>query len=1273
MSSVGKLRLSVAGIGCLVASLSFGGITLDENFGDGGFPIGVGAKSYDGEKFVGDNRGSVFFDLTINASKAEAGGPRNLMCLRTAGRTRVALVTFGNRSLQFCMTDYDKTYLVNLPEPVEHGRLYRFGFTWDGEAMRLYRDGRVIHTSVQVLPLPLKNVRKLNFGPFKDGYIVLKPWSDDVVLRRVRVWDGALTQKQVAEDAKVVFRPVTEELPNALNVTRLPDGVAAPVIDGKADEKAWEYAASVPQLVRGNFPGKSGEMPEHGFRLVCDDANLYLLATTRFPGRIPYQEGLLRTPGFEPQAWGVEAWEFYLFLNGHKYRFTSTAAGGTSDRIDSDYGFSPDWKYEQIRAMKIDDSVVWTGEASIPWKSFGLDGPPKEKIRINFCRNWTLSTFGGFSSLDFTGLGYALNDTFPRTTFGPSASYRLERRTDPASGTYEEGYALSADRKSEVVYEVHYATRDGSQAPLSAFRRGYRMQAGETLSDSLSIPTSLPGYDALVHTLTQDGRVVMRESVPYDLNEEVAVVTPLLLSGKVRVSFKKPFSGRIALTGPGEKEFGGSASDGSETELAFSRDWPKGDYAVKLLAADGSAVAAKAFSYPGRGEWEKQDFHEDWILPPFTPLKSEPIACGLKAAMYGRAYGWRESFLPKQITSLGEKLLLKPVEIVVDGEAVAATEFTVTSNRPHHVGFAAKGGSVSSTGWLEYDGVTFNRVTVTPTGKGEIKVRYTLRPAFAKYLHCAAGGGWGSKITDFVNEGVRHIGKFPILWTGNEEKGLCFFYETRNGWTGDERKVYTLEKTSEGLTVTVNVTKDLPAGKPFVFEFGLLASPVRPRMSNYPFDTLGESYFSFLNRPRKRPLCDISVLTADDSKGGDHGSFYGDQDTPDGRKTDAHIGFILEKHEKGFGTRPVFYTNSRHLSVRYPEVAAYLPEWTFQPVDAMDYNNTGHFVYDCCPTTTASDFAVWRCRKMFERHPEFKGIYYDFGTVHGCSNPEHGCHDRIPILGMREFYRRHAALQVELGIKEPLIILHNTDCVQLPAFTFATHLLNGEHVRQASSSLLHDKKDICDTYGFPMFACELSTLPWGLSNAAYMPYDTLMAKFGGDEKTEPYEFRMGMASIGVLLAHDTMQCLWRNHIGLFDRVIRRLDAFGVDKAKFVGYWREPAKVTGGQGVIVSCWTTGKSVLAVVAHLDKRHDDQDVSITFDWSKLGLESAPKTATDLLPLPDPEGQWLVDRKKTGRIYRGRLNIEMGEFRSKVESFDGTTLKYHLPFHTFGLVELK
>lgn len=137
------------------------------------------------------------------------------------------------------------------------------------------------------------------------------------------------------------------------------------------------------------------------------------------------------------------------------------------------------------------------------------------------------------------------------------------------------------------------------------------------------------------------------------------------------------------------------------------------------------------------------------------------------------------------------------------------------------------------------------------------------------------------------------------------------------------------------------------------------------------------------------------------------------------------------------------------------------------------------------------------------------------------SNPLHGCRERYPILAMREFYRRTALVQYQSGIREPLIVLHNTDSVQIPAITFATHLFNGEHIRQSSSTIMHNGKDIQDTYSIEMFASELGSMPFGLTNAVYQSNDVLLPQFGGGkEEPELYKFRITQA---FLAGHPAAQ------------------------------------------------------------------------------------------------------------------------------------------------------
>lgn len=1066
--------------------------------------------------------------------------------------------------------------------------------------------------------------------------------------------------------------------PSRLTVARLPEGHAPIVADGKLTEKAWEYAASLPQLVRGNFRGKSGEIPPHAFRLAYDEDNLYVAFTTVFPGRIPYIEGVPRAGEDDTEVWGSESWEFFLRFAGHKFRFAANVADGTTEWRDADAKWNGKWAYASSRAMRIDDSVLWTGEAVIPWTTLDCKGPPAadEIARINACRTWTLSTFGGISSLEFTGRGYSFNETWPIVNFAPTAVYRLVKRTDPADGEYAEDFTLAADRDSKVVYTVSLVKLDESQPAKKAFEKTIDMKAGQVFDGSLRISTAEPGYDAILHVVTQSDRVVMCEIVPYDLSKEIVRVTPFYLKEFIRLKFKKPFNGRIVLKAANGQTHYDVASNGKDIEIPFPRKSPAGAYTLVLMTDVGEVVSETTLSYPGIGEWENQDFHEDWILPSFDPLATTLTKDGFVSVLYAKAFTWDKSYLPTSFRAHGEEMFAEAPAIYVDGVKAEPAEFLVTSNRPHHVGFAAKGGQVATLGWLEYDGTFFNRVTVIPNGRGEIKIRYAMPDKKAKYLHASpAIFGWGAKRTEKVVDDTT-LGDFPTLWLGDEEKGLCFFYETRWNWTSDSKKTYLVEKKGGTVYVTVCVADTLPVGKPFTFEFGMLGTPMRKLAPNYPFDTLGESYFSPMNRPGFRPACDVSELTADDKKrGSDLGCFFGDIPTKAGKIRDENIKFILNKYERGRGTRPTTYTCARHLSVMYPEVAAYLPSWTFTPEVAMDYTHTGHFVYDCCPATTANDFFIWKYRQQLKRYPELKGIYLDFGVTHGCSNEDHGCREKTTLLGQREFYRRLCIVQVEAGIENPVVVIHNTDFVQGPAVSFVSHFLNGEHIRQASSPILHHKKDILDTYGIEMFASELSTLPWGVSNAAYFPVDALSEANGGDEPADLYKFRMNKATMGSCLVHNTMHAMWRCHFGLFDKIMRYMDAFGVAKtAKFVGYWRNPASVKGADDVYVSFWSDGTKLLAVIAHIGKAHEDRDVEIVIDPKVLGLTGTLTKAKDLMPADDPEYAELYEMRKRSGLTNplGRVPLDLGEFGTRVDGFDGMTLKYHLPFHSFGLVEL-
>ena len=1275
-------RILLASAVGLVTLASLGGVTLDERFEEGGLAIGDVGRSWPAKELVGDNKGSVFFDVTFHEVTNRSVTQRTLMHLRTAGRLTLAWNAYKNETLQCELTDQSKTYRVTFKDrKIELGHTYRLGTTWDGDAVRVYIDGVAVDSAAQPLPIRREKVTKLNLGPYKDAYRAPRKWGGDVVISRLRVWDNTRAPAEVAAENGVGFKPLVETDKMTLVVPKLPDGVAAPIVDGRLDDSAWSHAGSVPQLIHGNFVGRSGRLPPHSFRLMYDDECLYLGFDTLFPGGFTCVEGIARTADKEPEAWGSESWEFFFRIGKTLYRFAGNYAGGTLEsKSPVGKAWNGEWKSAFSKAKNIDDSVLWQGEAAIPWKTLGLAGPYAGESNFNFARSWTIPTCGTISSLNESGRGYIPDAACPYMSFAPVAGYRLTRRTDPAQGDYEEEYAISGGAKGgRLVYEVSLASRDGSLAPKLVHRTDVNAAPGEFVRGSLKTSTAIPGYDAILHVLTCDGRVVMREAVPYDLDTRVFDVSPLYLHEKVKISFRRPFDGVFEMVDPDGAALVSRRADGTPFEIDFPRANAKGEYVFRIRREDGTVAGEVKSFYPGIGEWERQDAHNDWILPPYSAISARIGDGSLDADVAMRRYSWSRSFLPSSLVSLGEELLDGPAEVLLGGRPLACESFSVKSNSAVRVEFVAKGGGTaadaSNEGWLEYDGVQFNRFSVTPHADGaDLKLRYRLKPAFAKYLHASAGGQWGSKRTLRIAEGVSALGAYPILWTGNEDKGLCFFYQSREGWNMPPSNTYSLEKTADGFVVTVSVAKKLSADKRFNFEFGFVGSPARPLAPNYPYDTFSISTSANLNRPGRRPTLDVALMDCPIRRG-DLGSYFADLDEPDYKTDLRRYRWCVEHHGRESGVRLVPYTCARFLSSAYPEVRAFLPEWTFKPEFALDYSHTGKFMYECCPASSATEFFVWKFKGLLKLVPEIKGIYLDFGLVHECSNADHGCRRSMAILGQREFYRRLAVAQIEAGITNPVIVIHSTDCVQLPAMTFVTHLLNGEHVRQESSTLLHGKKDILDSYGLEMFASELSTLPWGMSNSFYMPYDTLSRKNGGDESTDAYSFRMGMASIGAGLVHNTMQAMHRNNVGLFDKVVRIFDAFGVGApgTRFVGYWRRPAKVVSGNGVHVSCHTDGRKVLAVVAHLAKPHDDQDVEIEFDLAALGVAGTLSAAEDMMTANDPDYEWLARRKAEKGKDIAKSPTGIGDFGTKILGFDGRTLRLRLPHHRFALVKLQ
>lgn len=1256
------------------------GVPVVGNFLDGGWAFGQDTLRLPAGNLLGDC-GTVLTTFRILPGLRDAGHLRYITMLRTYSRVYAAIYAdSGDKPLlRFSIADHDKHFRYVHKSRLESGRDYQAAFTYDGKIFRCYLDGRLLAEGVQ--PLPVVKPYYLSLGPYKDEWYSVEHGANSTVAKALRVWNRALTPSEIAAECGVKLTPLAESRKPCLSVPPL--SVTPPIVDGELGDEAWKRAASLPSLINGNFKEQTGELPPHQFLVTYDAKALYLGFTSIFPGRAPIIAGNSREGDADVEPWGTESFEFYIFIDGIRYRFGGNVAGGSAEMRAMDSSWHGNWNYRTTLKMRIDDTMLWQGECAIPWETLGLKDPPAS-AGFDFCRTWKIPGVQTITSLNLTGCGYGNPEALVPLVFDPAApTMRFTPSVNPNLGRLSGTLSVYSPVKDTVRFTVEIAPMDGSSSPVAIYNEAFPLESGDVAERKIDVPIPFTSSDAIVYGLYGKSNSV--EVVPFKLQEDYFALTCLFLHEELRVKarmqmlkgkFGDGFAGKLVLSGP-DGVLSEVPLKSEQTSFAFPRTSKAGRYKMTLVGADGKAIYEKTAEYPGRGEWESMKFDPSVIIPPYTPLKCTAVDGGFGAGMWGRTYTWRDSLLPVSVTSQGTQLFAKPMALLLNGREVAAASFTVENAAPHHTDYTAKAVSdvaeLSLKGWVEYDGISWNTLSVIPKGDTEsLKLRMSFPAALTKYIHAAAASSsWGAKLTASIAPGERMLQYYPMVWLGMEEKGFCFFVESRNGWNAPPKQTYRLVKGDTETTLEVNVATKLPVGKPFTMQFGFIATPFRPMATNYPLDTLSWSYISPLNRPGKTPASDVVYLSLPPNSG-NLDTFFGDIPTADGRKRAEAMDAEL-KRIAPFCSRPIPYTMARYLSAEYPEMRAFKAEWDFQPEIALDYDNNGHYVYDCCPASRASAFFAWKFKQMLKRFPALKGIYFDFGLVSPCSNTLHGCDNRMPFLAQREFYRRIALVQLQAGIKEPVIVLHNTDCNQIPAFTFATHLLNGEHVRQASSTLLHDGKDILDTYGLEMFACELSTLPYGITNSVYMPFDYLLPKYGGGkEEPDMYRFRMTKASLAATLPHNTMQCIWRNHFGPFDKIVRLYSEFDVHNATFFGYWRQPARVIAGKDILVSVYTHNDGrALAVVSHIGHEHLSQELTIQFDLHKLGLNKIT-AVKDTMTADDPDYQLLTELQKKYNVPKVRGPLPLGNFGSILRSFTDNTVKLYLEYHSFAILLL-
>ncbi len=1248
-----------------------------ESGNKGGLLIGKQkGTSLPAEKLFGSN-GTIFIRFKMDKPQVDFKTPRYMLTLRGKERTWIGFCRYGDNRLYMNFRYIGQQYYMRTPKKLEYGKWYTAACTWDGLKVRFYLDGISVAEQKQHIPAEFPSYAKLNIGPFKDGYVTARPWKEnDIMFNEIVTFDKTLSPLEIASLSGVKIK-AAKKIDSFIVVSQV---TKSPEIDGKLDDPAWQQASSFISLIDGKLPTQSLAYPPNNVLFCYDKKNIYIGFRALFPRLAHIPQGSKRT-NKDVEVWPDESFELYIDNNG-LYRFAGNVAGGYTESLNKKNAFNKKWLFKSTLKHQIDDSQLWEGEIAIPFSTINMKTPKNgQKLKFNFCRTWRTLDRVGVSSLG--NIHYSDIKAFASLIFGgKSGALQSLESSNPNFGTFNQKLRVNSPIGGSYNYTVTLLDSKGLIPSAKLMDKNITLKKNSSKTFSLTGKINRSSYNTLLCQFKskKNAEILMQQTIPFKMTADYIAIKTVFSSKKILIQpLLKLLKNKIGtdakfillLKGHSGKVIASQKiSSDALVKMDFPRSNPKGKYIVCLLSVKGKnkkIQTQKSFFYPGLAEWEKPQYSINKVLPPFTPIKSSCSSSEVSIATWGRVYKWRNSIFPSAITSNKIAMLSSPISLTIDGKIVSGGKTTLSKSSSARSELdsiiEAPNYKISNKAWVEYDGLLWNTVKITARQNlNKIQLKIQLPQKTAKFLHAAAGGfGASGGFTSNVQE-KQKFKFYPVIWLGDQERGLSWFAESTEGWKTSIKQPIKIFKKEGNTVLEISLADKLTIGKSMQFSFGLLATPVKPLPTNYPLNTFNAYYAVKYNMAPPNAPTSYTILHS-----GRLGEGFGDLHSEDLDKLKSSVKLAHSNYAKC-----IPYMDPVQLPEEYPTATAYRDEWQMLPERHLSYKykNRKHKLLWCCPASKASNFFLWKTKQLI-KNSNIDGIYFDFGQVRFCKNEMHGCKKRYPILAMRNFYRGIANAFVESGKDNYQIILHASEAIQIPAFTFITTMFNGEHFRQQSSETFHNGKDILDTLTLTDFATEFSSLPWGITSSIYMPTDPLQKKYGGHKDAELYVFRMTKAFLAGSLIHNTIPAINRGHFGLFDKLIRIYDKFQVPQAEFMPYWRnqKAVKIIKGTDIYVSAYKhhSKPEVLLIVSHVAKAHKNQSVLLQLNPKAFGLRKIT-SAKEVLSANQSEYKRLF--KETNRR---RIPVKLGDYGTKFNGLRQNKLDLYLKAHSVAIIHLK
>ncbi|MHB9036985.1 MAG: glycoside hydrolase domain-containing protein [Armatimonadota bacterium] len=592
------------------------------------------------------------------------------------------------------------------------------------------------------------------------------------------------------------------------------------------------------------------------------------------------------------------------------------------------------------------------------------------------------------------------------------------------------------------------------------------------------------------------------------------------------------------------------------------------------------------------------------VLAPWVPItvKSRRVKC------WGRTHDFGDGALPEQISTAGKSILDAPIKLSAScGEQHVELSWSVgrIESKDAYATFASTSDSgdirLEASTRVEYDGLIWVDVDLTAQddlSKLDLRLDVPIKSRFAKYIHCPQVSVPGYPYVTGKLPSRGWTGSYPLIWLGDDERGLCWFAEDAGSWPVKD-KTRMLQVEREGRTTLMSVRMVDPGcctSKRLRLSFGIQATPVRPFHEKYqdwriaqwdagPYNSEdfkpGETTYDLDVEKYKQAGVNFLVF---------HQPWAAHYSYPEPFNREDLKRVVRNCHDNGI--KVLLYFAPGGLGVESPEFKKFGKDWLAEPGwvwgNGEDKLRPDQVARGVCPASEYSDFLVDGVARLLDEY-DIDGLYYDMAYVTLCRNSSHGCDGRYPTLAQRRLFRRLYDL-VKSKDEDAIIFHHTSSAMFVPLMSFSDICLSGEHFWYGIGKGLPS---------LDMIRTEFLGVQWG------SPCQFIVWNEGR------YSVEEGAA---IALLHGVDVTPWECNspggearLQYIARIWEAFEDFNRKEAKWVPYWKSAPYVRCGPSGIKTSFYMGNNgeLLLIVSNLQE-NDQEWVNLKLDWDKLGCES-------------------------------------------------------------------